>query len=320
MKEPVLSDESLLADIDAVRRRAGILDLWWLGQSGFLIQHRGRWVLVDPYLSDSLTSKYANTDRPHVRMSRRVIDPGNLAQHLFVPMSITSSHAHTDHFDPDTLKGIVDSWCLDKLIAPKSERQKAIERSTGQMGQHQEHSPPAIELADDGTRHQLGAGIMVHGIASAHETVERDAEGFCKFLGYVFEFHPSSVTANGEAFVGDRELAIYHSGDTILYDGLVEKLRPFNIDVALLPINGRAPERRVAGNLWGREAAWLAKQINAKLVIPCHYDMFEFNTATPDEFVAECQRLNQLYRVLQLGERWSSSELNLQENSSKKQI
>jgi hypothetical protein len=33
--------------------------------------------------------------------------------------------------------------------------------------------------------------------------------------------------------------------------------------------------------------------------------MFEFNTATPDEFVAECERLGQPYRVLQQGERWS---------------
>ena len=53
----------------------------------------------------------------------------------------------------------------------------------------------------------------------------------------------------------------------------------------------------------------LLPEIGAKLVIPCHYDMFEFNTATPDEFVAECQRLNQPYRVLKLGERWSSTEL-----------
>ena len=32
------------------------------------------------------------------------------------------------------------------------------------------------------------------------------------------------------------------------------------IDIALLPINGYLPERKVAGNLWGREAAWLAGQ------------------------------------------------------------
>ena len=76
--------------------------------------------------------------------------------------------------------------------------------------------------------------------------------------------------------------------------------------MALLPINGRLPERRVDGNLWGREAAQLAKDIDARLVIPCHYGLFEFNTATPDEFVTGCRHLNQPHRVLRPGERWSS--------------
>ena len=82
----------------------------------------------------------------------------------------------------------------------------------------------------------------------------------------------------------------YHSGDCIPYDGQVELLRKWSFDLALLPINGRAPERRVAGNFWGREAAELAKEIGARIVVPCHYDMFTFNTATPDEFVAACER------------------------------
>jgi L-ascorbate metabolism protein UlaG (beta-lactamase superfamily) len=91
---------------------------------------------------------------------------------------------------------------------------------------------------------------------------------------------------------------------------MVEHLRPYNIDVALLPINGRAPERRVAGNLSGAEAARLAKDVGAKVVIPCHYDMFEFNTADPnDEFIPECERIGQAYRVLRQGERFSSTEV-----------
>ena len=53
------------------------------------------------------------------------------------------------------------------------------------------------------------------------------------------------------------------------------------------------------------EAARLAHQVGAKLAVPCHFDMFEFNTTTPDEFVAECERLGQPYRVLQNGERLS---------------
>jgi len=74
--------------------------------------------------------------------------------------------------------------------------------------------------------------------------------------------------------------------------------------VALLPINGRAPERRVPGNLFGREAAQLARDIEAKVVIPCHFEMFEFNTASPNEFIHQCQTLGQLFKVLRCGEQW----------------
>jgi L-ascorbate metabolism protein UlaG (beta-lactamase superfamily) len=53
----------------------------------------------------------------------------------------------------------------------------------------------------------------------------------------------------------------------------------------------------------------LAKAIGAKLVIPMHYDLFTFNTASPEEFVGECEKLGQRCRVLQADERWSSVEL-----------
>jgi L-ascorbate metabolism protein UlaG (beta-lactamase superfamily) len=148
-------------------------------------------------------------------------------------------------------------------------------------------------LIDDHEAHSWG-DLRVWAITSAHETVERDEHGWSRYLGYLFKLGPFTV---------------YHSGDTMLFDGLVERLRG-KVDIALLPINGRAPERRVAGNLNGREAAQLAKDIGAKVVIPCHYDMFEFNTADPaDEFIPECERIGQPYRVLQQGERFSSTEI-----------
>ena len=98
---------------------------------------------------------------------------------------------------------------------------------------------------------------------------------------------------------------LYHSGDTIPYEGMEEILKQWSINVALLPINGRLPERRVAGNLWGREAARLAKSISVGIVIPCHYEMFEFNTENPDEFETECQALGQAHQTLKTGQRWS---------------
>jgi L-ascorbate metabolism protein UlaG (beta-lactamase superfamily) len=90
---------------------------------------------------------------------------------------------------------------------------------------------------------------------------------------------------------------------------MAARLRKFAIDVALLPINGRAPERRVAGNLNAREAVALAQEIGARLVIPCHYGMFTFNTADPCEFTETAEAIGQPYRVLRCGERWDSRSL-----------
>ena len=99
MIAPLLKDAALLADIKAANRDDGHFRLWWLGQSGFVVQWRGRHLLLDPYLSDSLTKKYANTDKPHVRMTERVVDPAALD---FIDV-VTSSHNHTDHLDAETL-------------------------------------------------------------------------------------------------------------------------------------------------------------------------------------------------------------------------
>src|SRR5690349_9233041 len=98
MKSAFRKDDDLLADIAEVRARKRPR-LWWVGQSGFLVYADGKSVLFDPYLSDSLTRKYAGTDKPHVRLTERVIEPGRLTG-LDV---ITSSHNHTDHLDAETL-------------------------------------------------------------------------------------------------------------------------------------------------------------------------------------------------------------------------
>ena len=96
---------------------------------------------------------------------------------------------------------------------------------------------------------------------------------------------------------------IYHSGDTRLYHGLVSRLKPFNLDLAFLPINGYKPERRVAGNLNSEEAAQLADECSIKTVVPHHYDLFEFNTADPVDFEKACQFRNVNHHVLQNGQR-----------------
>jgi L-ascorbate metabolism protein UlaG (beta-lactamase superfamily) len=262
--EPALADDAFLEDV--ARAPVSAAHLWWVGQSGFLVKSRGRHLLLDPYLSDSLTRKYAETDKPHVRMTRRVVDPARLG---FVDV-VTASHAHTDHLDAETLRAVAGVAPRVRLVCPVEIADVARERS-------------GLEPATlaDGERTRI-LGFELTRVPAAHEELSPEVCGFVVGLG------------------GHR---VYHAGDTVWHDAVVERVRQFEVSVALVPINGRAPERRVAGNLDGREAAQLAHAIGAHVAVPMHYDMFEFNTEPPDEFVAECERIGQRYRVLHAGER-----------------
>ena len=268
--EAAKKGEELVAEMDSFLQDSEGFRLWWLGQSGYLLQYKGKRILIDPYLSDSLTKKYAATDKPHTRMSELVVDP-RLLRNISV---ISSSHNHTDHLDAETIIPILKNNPGITFIIPEANRVFVAERVKCKID-----FPLGL---NDGNSVTVD-GFTFHGIPAKHNEIERDAQGQCKYMGYVISF---------------GKYNIYHSGDTLWFDNLVHLLRPFHIDLALLPINGNKPERKVAGNLDSTEAAALAKAIAAGCVIPCHYDMFHFNTADVDEFAREAEKIDQPYKVL----------------------
>ena len=249
----MLADDAFLRDVEEAPPTS--LHLWWLGQSGFLVKSDDRHLLLDPYLSDSLTEKYAGTPTPHVRMTRRVVDPARLS---FVDV-VTASHGHTDHLDPVTLRALRPRT----LVCPPGLRALAFERA-GVV-------PRVVDVDET---------VTVAGFEITAVPAEHDVPGGA--VGFVVRCGPWTL---------------YHSGDTVAYAGLGERLRPFAFDLAVLPINGKL------GNMDGRDAARIAKEARAGLAIPCHFEMFEFNSASPDGFAAECAVLEQPCRVLRAGER-----------------
>ncbi len=274
--KPVIKDEVLVQEADRLLSDQHRLYGWWLGQSGFLLQWNGRRVLVDPYLSDSLTQKYAGTDKAHIRMSERVVDPV-LLKNISI---VSSSHNHTDHLDAATLLPVFENNPGITFIIPEANRDFVAERL-----HCKKDFPQGLGDSQSLSVHD----VVFHGIPAKHNEIDRDANGNCLHMGYVIE-------------LGGYK--IYHSGDTLWFDELVALLKPFKVDVAILPINGDQPERRVAGNLNGPEAVKLAKAIDAKLVIPCHYNMFYFNTASTDDFINAAEAAEQPCRILALGEKF----------------
>jgi L-ascorbate metabolism protein UlaG (beta-lactamase superfamily) len=278
-------DKELITDILAHEDHEQT-HVWWLGQSGYLLQHKGIRVLIDPYLSDSLTKKYANTEKPHVRISERVIDPRDLPRIDI----ISSSHNHTDHLDAETILPILEKNPACVLIIPEANRNFVANRLS---------IDPTLPIGLNAGESYEHLGVRFTAIPAAHNELDKDENGNFLYVGYGVE-------------IGD--LKIYHSGDTLLYEGMEKWIQTLAPDLALLPINGNDPSRKVAGNLNADEAIQLSLSCSIPLLIPCHYDLFAFNTADIHAFMKKASESKQKYCVMELGGKISSKELLQQQH------
>lgn len=242
-----------LASVDALEPGDGAT-LAWLGQAGFLISQGGLRIVIDAYLSDFLAEKYRGTHFPHTRMTPPVIAPGALTGIDW----LLCTHGHTDHMDPGTIPALLAANPGARVLAPRSERARAIERGVPEN---------RLVLIDAGETVDLG-GVLATATPAAHEDLRKNEDGYL-YLGYV-------LTGGG--------VTLWHSGDTIPFPGLAEWLMPFRVDLALLPVNGRDAERAengVPGNLTLEEAVALADTIGARAMLGHHFGLFDFNTLDP---------------------------------------
>jgi L-ascorbate metabolism protein UlaG (beta-lactamase superfamily)/protein-tyrosine-phosphatase len=244
-----------LADPAALRADRGAA-VFWLGQAGFLIAQGGLRLVIDAYLSDSLAEKYRGTPFPHTRMVPPPVAPGGLRGIDW----LLCTHGHTDHMDPGTIPALLATNPRARVLAPRAERARALDRGVPE---------DRLVLIDAGETVDLG-GVRCTATPSAHEAMTRTAAGFL-YLGYV-------LSGGG--------VTLWHSGDTIPWEGQVEWLAPFRVDLALLPVNGRDARRAangVPGNLTMAEAIALTDAIGARAMIAHHFGLFDFNTLDPAE-------------------------------------
>jgi L-ascorbate metabolism protein UlaG (beta-lactamase superfamily) len=138
----------------------------------------------------------------------------------------------------------------------------------------------------------MSAGPMsVLAVPAKHERFDDNVDHGFPYLSYVFRL---------------EGLTLFHAGDTIPYPQQVEKVRPYGVDVAMVPINGRDDARhRLAfeGNFNCEEAVEFSMLIGARLTIPMHYDMFTLNTADVGDFCRIARSRGLQHRVLQLAQK-----------------
>ncbi len=244
-----------VGELEAPQERDDIV-LWWLGQAGFAIRFRDRFLMIDPYLSDYLAARYAGTPFPHIRMMPPAIAPVEVKGLDWC----LCTHRHSDHMDPGTLSVLARGNPECRFVLPRAEGGHALEIGL-----------PAARrvLLDDGDCFEPAADVAILALAAAHETMERDASGSCRFLGYVLRL---------------GRVVLYHSGDCVPYGGLAERLSSIGVHVALLPVNGRDEGRRssgIPGNFTLDEALSLIREAGIPCLIAYHFGTFDFNTVDP---------------------------------------
>ena len=256
MIEPVKSGRALAQEIrDADPGAPGVL-VWWLGQSGYVIKSREGVLVIDPYLSEHLTRKYAGTEKPHVRMTRSPLRGAELS----CADLVVSTHKHSDHMDPGTVPDLLRASPKAPYVFPRAHREHVLE-----WGIAEDRLAPA----------DVDAPLRFGGVELLPRPAAHNGFDLVEAVGYP---HMGFVIRMGG-------LVLYHSGDTVPYRGLARTLE--GVDVAFLPINGRDARRNALGtpgNLGIDDALCLATVAGVGVLVPHHYDLFTFNTADIEEF------------------------------------
>jgi L-ascorbate metabolism protein UlaG (beta-lactamase superfamily) len=250
---------ALIAQIDQLVVPRGQLALWSLGQAGFVIKGGATLAYIDPYLSDRVDAQGKSR-----RRFPPPLDPAQIA-HAQV---VFTTHEHLDHNDAQTLAPLMGASPAAVLVCSPQSREIALSAGI---------APERIVVPRLGQRAEL-ADLAYTAIPAAHYSYEVDQAGQSRWMGFLIE-------CNG--------VSLYHAGDTLVIPELLAALDDRQIDIALLPFNGRdafRDERGTVGNMWPREVVGLAARLGAGVLIGIHNDMFETNRVNPGMLFDELDR------------------------------
>jgi len=243
------------AHLSAWRPPPGSIGIVALGQAGVALRSGDDLVLIDPFLSP----------RPD-RLAEPVVDPRGL---LGVTV-VLATHEHGDHLDLPTWAVIAETSPSARFVVP-------------------EPLVPLVAAAGIPTERVSGArigmpveigGVRATPVPARHAVRIEDGyslgdqtRGAPRFVGYVVEL---------------EGVRLYHAGDTLADESIVRAVGELNPDIALLPINGRDPDRErrgIVGNMSPDEAAQTARDLSVSLAIPIHFDTIRGNEGSPNAFV-----------------------------------
>jgi L-ascorbate 6-phosphate lactonase len=165
---------------------------------------------------------------------------------------VISTHSHADHFDVQAVPVIARSPRPHFIGAPDC-RELYLQAGA---------PPERFTILHAGERLDLD-GVQLSGVYADHGELAPDA------LGLWFDF---------------AGITVWQVGDSAYRPDAWQELFERGVDVLIPPING------AFGNLNEEEAARLAHDVHARVVIPCHFWTFPLHGGDPAKFLEACKQ------------------------------
>lgn len=234
----------------------GNVGVFFLGQAGFAFKTSDNvLVAVDPYLSDCCNRYFG-----FKRLMPYVLSPDDV---IFNQLIIT--HAHFDHFDPDSVPRLMANG-KTQLIGAMDTKAEC----------------DRLGIKDNITFIKVGDvtksdGVVVEAVSCDHGAETPDAIGLL-------------ITIEGKT--------IYIMGDTAFRPDYISNGKLHGVDLLILPING------AFGNLNEEQAAQVVSVLKPKHTIPCHFWNFAEHGGNPALFCNFMNKLtpDSPYTLMRQGE------------------
>ena len=262
MIEPVRQGRALIEEME--RTPAHQPHLWWLGHCGFAIKYHEIIFYIDPLLASVEDRRLAAP-----------LEPGEVSH----ADMILCSHAAPLHMHSETLLPMLRASKKAKLVLPKSAAAHAAELGIP----YDRMTTTDADLRVEYFKKEMYARI--YAVPSAHPNLEYTPLGGYPFLGFL---------------VRCGNVTIYHAGGCRSYETLENRLRPYNVTVAILPVAGN-------DNFTVEEAAQLAQASGVRWLVPMHVGTVGEDGDASNRFLQymlfHCQE--QKFKIFECGEGWA---------------
>jgi len=251
------------------------LAVLWIGHSSCLIQMDVKQILADPVLTPTIGI-----------LSKRVVEPGIEIDNIPKLDLISITHSHIDHLSIGSIEELLPKNNGVPLVFPDGLESFLpgydfnyikMNNSNG----YADENPIADSV--------IVNGITVYTVTAKHWGGRYGLDGFLwgdhSYTSYIYQY-------NG--------LTVFFGGDTG-YDSLsfIKIGERFNIDLALIPI-GPCEECEGMGNkrhAYPEGAIKIFLDLNAKVLMPIHYGVFQFRLADVNDPLYKFEELIKLYNI-----------------------